>query len=53
MYVVLADTPQTQNLNGGYTVFGQVISGMPVVSQTKANDLIKRVTIKGGTPPAK
>ena len=52
MYVVLS-AERTRSLDGGYTVFGQVISGMDVVTQTKANDLIKRVTIKAGTPPAK
>ena len=53
LYVVLADTPQAENLNGDYTVFGQVISGMSVVQQTKQYDLIKRVTIKDGTAAAK
>lgn len=52
MYVVLG-TERTANLDGKYTVFGQVISGMSVVNATKANDAIKRVTIKAGTPPAK
>ena len=51
MYVVLG-TERTASLDGKYTVFGQVISGMSVVNATKLNDLIKRVTIKGGTPPA-
>jgi cyclophilin family peptidyl-prolyl cis-trans isomerase len=53
MYVILADTPKSRNLNGDYTVFGQVISGMSVVTATKEYDLIKRVTIKGETRPAK
>jgi cyclophilin family peptidyl-prolyl cis-trans isomerase len=52
MYVVLA-TERTGQLDGAYTVFGQVISGMNVVQQTKKDDLIKRVTIKAGTPPTK
>jgi len=52
MYVVLG-TERTRALDGGYTVFGQVISGMDVVQKTQQSDLIKRVTIKAGTPPAK
>ena len=52
MYVVLS-TERTGALDGAYTVFGQVISGMDVVTQTKTNDEIKRVTIRAGTPPAK
>ena len=52
MYVVLG-TERAASLDGKYTVFGQVTSGMSVVNSTKLHDLIKRVTIKGGTPPAK
>jgi cyclophilin family peptidyl-prolyl cis-trans isomerase len=52
MYVVLG-TERTASLDGKYTVFGQVTSGMSVVNATKLHDLIKRVTIKAGTPPAK
>lgn len=44
IYVVLSPQPQ---LNKGYTVFGQVISGMPVVNQLRINDVIKRATVKG------
>ncbi len=44
IYVVLSPQPQ---LNKGYTVFGQVISGMPVVNQLRVNDVIKRATVKG------
>ena len=40
-------------LDGMYTVFGQVISGMDVVQRIKQNDLIKRVTIRAETPAAK
>jgi peptidyl-prolyl cis-trans isomerase B (cyclophilin B) len=43
IYVVLSPQPQ---LNKGYTVFGQVISGMPVVTQLRVNDVIKRATVK-------
>jgi peptidyl-prolyl cis-trans isomerase B (cyclophilin B) len=44
IYVVLSPQPQ---LNKGYTVFGQVISGMQVVNQLRVNDVIKRATVKG------
>jgi len=46
IYVVL--TPQPQ-LNRGYTVFGQVISGMDVVNQLRVPDVIRRATVKGAT----
>lgn len=52
MYIALS-AERTKSLDGGYTVFGQVISGMDVVNNTKQNDLIKRVTIKGATPAVK
>jgi cyclophilin family peptidyl-prolyl cis-trans isomerase len=52
MYVVIrqSGTPQ---LDGGYTVFGQVISGMDVVMQIKQGDMVKRMSVKGETAPAK
>ena len=43
IYVVLSPQPQ---LNKGYTVFGQVISGMEVVNQLRVPDVIRRATIK-------
>jgi peptidyl-prolyl cis-trans isomerase B (cyclophilin B) len=43
IYVVL--TPQPQ-LNSRYTVFGQVISGMDVVTKLRVNDVIRRATVK-------
>ena len=46
IYVVLSPQPQ---LNKGYTVFGQVISGMEVVNQLRVPDAIRRATIKA--PP--
>jgi cyclophilin family peptidyl-prolyl cis-trans isomerase len=52
MYVVLG-TERTRALDGKFTVFGQVVSGMAVVNAIQANDMLKRVTIKAGTPPAK
>jgi cyclophilin family peptidyl-prolyl cis-trans isomerase len=42
-YVTLAATPR---LNGQYTVFGRVISGMDVVEKTVAEDRIVRITVK-------
>jgi peptidyl-prolyl cis-trans isomerase B (cyclophilin B) len=47
IYVVLSPQPQ---LNKGYTVFGQVISGMDVVTKLRVTDVIRRATIKA---PAK
>lgn len=43
-YVTLA--PQAR-LDGSYTVFGKVISGMDVVTKIAAGDRIIRVTVKG------
>ena len=42
-YVTLAATPR---LNGSYTVFGRVISGMDIVEKTVAEDRIVRMTVK-------
>jgi peptidyl-prolyl cis-trans isomerase B (cyclophilin B) len=44
IYVVFSPQPQ---LNKSYTVFGQVISGMNVVTQLRINDVIRRATVKG------
>jgi protein-export membrane protein SecD len=41
-YVTLAPTPQ---LDGAYTVFGQVTEGMDVVQSIAIGDVIKKVTI--------
>ena len=43
MYVVLSPRPE---LNGKYTVFGQVISGMDVVQKLRIPDVIRRVTVR-------
>ena len=43
MYITLAPRPE---LDGRFTVFGQVISGMDVVQKLAVNDVIKRVTVK-------
>ena len=41
-YITLAATP---HLNGGYTVFGQVTSGMDVVESIAVGDLIQEIKI--------
>ena len=43
MYITLAPTPR---LNGSYTVFGQVISGMDVVEKLVETDVIRRITVR-------
>jgi cyclophilin family peptidyl-prolyl cis-trans isomerase len=45
-YVTL--TPQPR-LDGKYTVFGKVISGMDVVTKLEVTDRIVRVTVRGAT----
>jgi cyclophilin family peptidyl-prolyl cis-trans isomerase len=41
-YITLAKTP---HLDGGYTVFGQVVEGMPVVERTAVGDVIQEILI--------
>jgi peptidyl-prolyl cis-trans isomerase B (cyclophilin B) len=43
MYITLRPTPE---LDGKYTVFGQVISGMDVVQKIAVGDVIKKATVK-------
>lgn len=43
MYIMLAPAPR---LNGSYTVFGQVISGMDVVDRLAETDVIRRITVR-------
>jgi cyclophilin family peptidyl-prolyl cis-trans isomerase len=50
MYIMLAPAPR---LNGSYTVFGQVISGMDVVDRIAETDVIRRVTVRTEAPAAK
>jgi peptidyl-prolyl cis-trans isomerase B (cyclophilin B) len=50
MYVV---TGPAAHLDGGYTIFGQVISGMDVVMKIKQDDLVKKMSIRAETPAAK
>ena len=48
MYIALAglESPQIRNINGDFTVFGQVISGMGVIQKLQVNDVIRRATVK-------
>jgi peptidyl-prolyl cis-trans isomerase B (cyclophilin B) len=50
IYITLRPTTE---LNGKYTVFGQVISGMDVVQKIERYDVIKRASVKGATPATK
>ena len=43
MYITLAPQPR---LDSGYTVFGQVISGMDVVEKLAVDDVLKKVYVK-------
>jgi cyclophilin family peptidyl-prolyl cis-trans isomerase len=43
MYITLAPQP---GLDGKFTVFGQVISGMDVAQKLAINDVIRRITVK-------
>jgi peptidyl-prolyl cis-trans isomerase B (cyclophilin B) len=43
VYVTLADRP---DLNGKYTVFGQVIAGADVLPRLERGDVIRRVSVK-------
>jgi cyclophilin family peptidyl-prolyl cis-trans isomerase len=50
MYIV---TGPASHLDGGYTIFGQVISGMDVVTKIKQDDLVKKMSIRAETPAPK
>ena len=50
IYVTLRPTPE---LDGKYTVFGQVITGMDVVQKIQVGDVIKRASVKGAAPATK
>ena len=43
-YITLAPTP---NLDGAYTAFGQVTSGMDVVKKIQIGDVIQKIVISG------
>ena len=46
VYVTLVDSTATRALDGGYTVFGGVISGMDIVAKIAVDDRIVRMTIR-------
>ena len=46
MYITLSDSPSVKSLNGKYTVFGKVISGMDVVQKLQVLDVIKKMSVK-------
>ncbi len=48
IYIALAgpENPSIRNLEGDYTVFAQVISGMDVVRSLQVPDVIRRATVK-------
>jgi cyclophilin family peptidyl-prolyl cis-trans isomerase len=50
MYITFSAQPR---LDGHFTVFGQVISGMDVVRKLQVNDIIRRATVKESAPPVK
>jgi peptidyl-prolyl cis-trans isomerase B (cyclophilin B) len=50
MYITLRPTPE---LDGKYTVFGQVIAGMDVVRKIEIGDVIKKATVKAAAPATK
>ena len=47
IYVTLAPAP---DLDGKYTVFAQVISGMDVVRKLQVGDVIKKATVRDAAP---
>jgi peptidyl-prolyl cis-trans isomerase B (cyclophilin B) len=50
IYITLRPTTE---LNGKYTVFGQVISGMDVVQKIEVGDVIKKASVRAAAPAAK
>jgi len=50
IYITLRPTPE---LDGKYTVFGQVIAGMDVVQKIQVGDVIKKASVKGAAPATK
>ena len=55
MYIALSglEDGRIANIQGDFTVFGQVISGMDVVRKLQETDVIRRATVKDGAPAAK
>jgi|SRR5687768_11082511 cyclophilin family peptidyl-prolyl cis-trans isomerase len=46
MYIALAGPARYQEIEGDFTVFAQVISGMDVVQKLQVTDVIRRATVK-------
>lgn len=46
-YIMRAARPA---LDGKYAIVGRVISGMNIVDSTALNDMIRKVSVKGGSP---
>lgn len=46
MYIALNGPARYDAIEGDFTVFGQVISGMDVVQKLAVNDVIRRATVK-------
>jgi peptidyl-prolyl cis-trans isomerase B (cyclophilin B) len=44
-FITLAPTP---HLDGGYTLFGSVVSGMDVVDRIRPGDVIERIDVWDG-----
>ena len=53
MYIALNGPARYGHMEGDFTVFGQVISGMDVVQKLQITDIIRRVSVKGSAPGAK
>jgi peptidyl-prolyl cis-trans isomerase B (cyclophilin B) len=50
MYICLAGPARYAAIEGDFTVFAQVISGMDVVQKLVETDVIRRATVKGPVP---
>jgi peptidyl-prolyl cis-trans isomerase B (cyclophilin B) len=50
MYITVVPTPR---LNGTFTVFGKLISGMDVVRRLAETDVIRRATVRAEAPAAR
>jgi len=55
LYIALAGLgePRIANIQGDFTVIGQVIAGMDVVRKLQVPDIIRRATVKEPAPGAK
>ena len=50
MYICLSGPARYEAIDGDFTVFAQVISGMDVVQKLVETDVIRRATVKGSAP---